>query len=73
MIYPNPFNNQLTVVSEKADRFELYSLSGFVVRSEAISKAKGITKINVSALKSGVYILRLYSGGEHYDHKLVKY
>lgn len=68
-VYPNPVSNQLTVNGDFVNaRMEIYTLNGkLVYTSESKSRE---AKINVSGLKSGMYILRIKSNNTVVNKKI---
>jgi hypothetical protein len=61
-VYPNPANNILYIDSEeRISRIVVYSIKGEIIKE--ISQLE-ISMINVSDLKSGVYILSLFNENE---------
>lgn len=76
-LQPNPFQESITLelTLEAAKPFELkvYSLDGKVVYEKPLGTAKQwVEKINLSELKSGVYLLQVSNGVEELMTKLVK-
>lgn len=58
-VYPNPTSNFINIKSnENSDRIELYNSIGQLV----LEKKEHTKLLNVEGLKSGVYILKIYSG-----------
>jgi hypothetical protein len=69
-IYPNPATNNFTVNlgnDEKAN-IQLYNIVGQQVYSETIN---GTAQVNVSNLKSGVYMLKINQNGKSYTTKVI--
>ena len=64
-VYPNPFDNQLVIMSEGALRIEVYNLVG-----QKIASAEGHNEVvlNTSLWKSGVYFVKVNGS----THKIVK-
>lgn len=54
-VYPNPVFNELTVNSEKSDRFKIFGLSGQKVMEGTL--VPGINKFDFSGFAPGVYLL----------------
>lgn len=69
VVYPNPFVDHLQVQTSNANRLEIYTLSGVRVLT---SKIHEITKLDLSTLRAGVYIMRLYSINSYEEVKLIK-
>lgn len=66
-LYPNPANSLLHVRSEKLasiEQWRLYNLFGDLVLS-----GESEHDISVSGLASGLYVLRIFSGGQWYSLK----
>ena len=58
-VYPNPTSNFINIKSnENNDRIELYNAIGQLV----LEKKEHTKLLNVEGLKSGVYILKIYTG-----------
>lgn len=67
-IYPNPVNNTLRIQStEKIKSVEVFSLSGAQMLSSANSN-----QVDVSGLKSGIYIVRVETNLSVVTQKLIK-
>ncbi len=75
-IYPNPANSQLTIHFSKMAsdaEFTIYDLTGRRVFYETINTSASDTKVNISALTSGIYFYNLNSGeGKTVTGKFVK-
>ncbi|MDP9230449.1 MAG: M43 family zinc metalloprotease [Bacteroidota bacterium] len=74
-IYPNPTTSELSINFEYDTRWigkEIFILNvmGQIVKSEAISSK--VQKIDISGLKSGIYIIRAQKNGEKIIRKFVK-
>lgn len=58
-VYPNPASDYINIKSEEiVDRVELYNAIGQLV----LKKKQNTKLLNVEGLKSGVYVLKIYSG-----------
>jgi len=69
-VYPNPaFGNVVNIISNDFDVFEvdIYSLSGKLMISNAVSNGQ----INISNLKSGVYLINIKSSYGNQNKKLI--
>lgn len=55
LVFPNPFNNYITIVSSKEDELIIYTVDGRISKKAPISK--GNTIIHTDDLSSGAYIL----------------
>ena len=72
MVYPNPFSEQIYIspISETSTTYSIFDIAGKEIMQ---GKCKdGITVVNTSNLKSGIYFLRLISGDHSYCEKIVK-
>jgi hypothetical protein len=72
-IYPNPVKDRLTIVRNVArDRTwgEIYNTTGAKVMSFEMNEPE--TEINVSALSSGIYFIRLMDGNNKVTRRFVK-
>ena len=71
-IYPNPVVNILNVQTgiDGIERAEVLDISGRVFRSTDLDQ--GLNRIDLNNLKSGSYILRMYSADKTYIHKFIK-
>lgn len=75
LIFPNPVKNKLNIQFKGYDdqnkrRIELYALSGAKVYLR--ENCENTNVVDVSALDSGVYILRIEVGLQKYFYKLIK-
>jgi hypothetical protein len=71
-VYPNPVSDYINVSipNNMSFKYSVYSLTGKVLLKGKSDSNK--TRINVSALRSGLYILKLKSGSSVYSTKFVK-
>ncbi|RJE71218.1 hypothetical protein BGP76_08685 [Reichenbachiella sp. MSK19-1] len=69
-MYPNPVLSQLTISAPEADRLEVYTLTGVLVRDEQIGGQT--VQLDCSALQAGVYLVRLYDGNQYSTYRLIK-
>ena len=69
LIYPNPANSVLNLGSEDVESAEILTLNGNLIKSY---KNPG-TKINISSLENGVYIIRYQMNGRFNSQKIIKY
>lgn len=68
IIYPNPANNYLMINSIKTvDKVELTDFTGRVLITSTNK-----TKIDISLLQTGVYLIRIYMGDKVHTKKLLK-
>lgn len=74
VVYPNPFENTLNVSFTKPQQmettFELYTLTGQLIETEALIQYK---PINTQNLPSGIYFLNIAQGNNTLTTELVKY
>ncbi|WP_395044434.1 T9SS type A sorting domain-containing protein [Flavobacterium sp.] len=68
VIYPNPVNEILFIENTFIFDAKIYDVSGKVVFSENSLN----NNLNVSNLKSGLYLLNINDNGQIYNHKFVK-
>lgn len=67
-IYPNPANDTL-YFSENLNQIKIYDLTGNLI----VHLENSISKINISALAGGVYILKAKtSSGKEFEQKFIK-
>lgn len=79
VIYPNPFNNAITVELPAAAISDvtatIFDLQGRTMKTREQSLIKGLNTLtfdNLDELKSGVYFIRLQTGSETKTVKIVK-
>ncbi|MCA1745866.1 MAG: T9SS type A sorting domain-containing protein [Bacteroidales bacterium] len=73
-VYPNPFGNHLSIVSELKEikSIDIYTYDGRLVEQLQVSGYSA--NINSSLMKSGLYLLQvIFADGSRYASKLVKY
>jgi hypothetical protein len=74
-VYPNPASTILNVdFGLNIGRFnslELFDISGRLVRKQSISNQLEQTQLDVSAISSGVYLLKVSSNREQFSTKLI--
>jgi uncharacterized delta-60 repeat protein len=76
-IAPNPANNILNIYTTGLQRnkqatISVISSTGVVMKTKQLSSSTQTTQLNVSSLKSGVYIIKLVSGDEILYRRFVK-
>ena len=70
-VYPNPFNDVLTIESTEASRIYVVDLTGKLLLKKEINSSS--TTLNTGTLSSGVYILNVIKyDGTSVSYKLVK-
>jgi hypothetical protein len=67
-IYPNPANEKVMIKTEGVYNYEIMSLSGFSISNG--SNLIGITKVDLSHLSRGTYIIRISNNKSIETHKL---
>ncbi len=80
LVFANPFNNtlrmQLNIANPSIVSINIYDMKGNLVVSEKPamynSASNSIVVSSTSALKSGVYILKLSVGNEQFNYKIIK-
>lgn len=72
-VYPNPTNNLIKVNSPMQLRnLQVISLNGTILIDKVVVGQKGFYEIDVSALNSGIYFLKLFGKGTIKTFKIVK-
>ncbi len=74
IVYPNPASNQITIELSSKDAFEHYRLSnlyGQILLTGNINSNK--TKINLSDITAGVYIIQILGVKENESKKIIIY
>lgn len=67
-VYPNPTSGIVYISpSEKVLTIQIYDLLGKVIMSE-----KGVNKVNIRDLSSGVYMIKLSDGDNESLHRIIK-
>jgi hypothetical protein len=77
MAYPNPFVNELRVtlpqsMQGKQFKIELFNAGGQVVKTKSIAAASQTETVTTSDLGRGFYIIRVSSGTEKFQYKVIK-
>ena len=72
-LYPNPVTNELNIkgVSEKA-HIVVVNLSGTVMKSEVLNQSYDSSRIDVSSLSPGLYLIKIEDKGSSKEFKFVK-
>ena len=69
-IYPNPITNYLNIISsEFINKLEIYDLLGKKIKE---IKKNNIETVNLSEIDFGIYIIKLYSGNNIENHRIIK-
>lgn len=80
-VYPNPFSQQITIITktiqaaETSDRLELYSINGVLLYRRTLSDRLNNMPIvlnDLPALANGTYLLKTYLNGKTNTVKIVK-
>lgn len=69
-IYPNPVNDFLIIDLNRAASYSIINLTGKILRSNKLSK--GVNKVNVSNLSTGLYFLKIKTDEGLVTKKLIK-
>ena len=56
-VYPNPFDELLTIQAANNSTFIIYSSAGELIKEGALDQ--GQNNINLSSLKAGLYVLKI--------------
>jgi Secretion system C-terminal sorting domain len=73
LIYPNPFNNEITInyeLQNSAATLAIYTLLGENLMNKKITQNS--TKINLNKFSSGVYFLQIIDGKSRINQKIIK-
>jgi photosystem II stability/assembly factor-like uncharacterized protein len=76
-VFPNPFSNSITIEGLKTSsqniHIQLFDMSGILVHDEKTDRINNeAVTINTSNLKTGVFLLRITDGINHYTRKILK-
>lgn len=71
-VYPNPFNEQLSVETEKVRGIELYTMQGKEVSVVLRQQDSGRWLIETSQLAEGMYMLEIIQDAQHTYKKVLK-
>ncbi len=69
-IYPNPVKEVLHIECDNLNQLELIDLNGRVLKSEVVGKGMTQYKWNLEGVKTGLYIVKLYSQDGVYTEKI---
>ncbi len=77
IIAPNPFVDDITILSkanERIDKIELFNINGLKLGESYLKNFTNIKLSNIlgKSLATGVYILRIYTNNSKNDYKLIK-
>ncbi len=73
-VYPNPATSNLTINLDLVgnnNSFEIFDMSGKLVKADALNNFDGSQEINVSEFSKGVYILKANNGSQIYTTKFI--
>jgi hypothetical protein len=70
-IYPNPAKNNITIENNNfvISNIELYNITGQLVKTENVNSMS--INMNISDLKTGIYILELHTNETSIRRKLI--
>ncbi len=68
-IYPNPASNEFYINSTENVEVSIYDMLGKVVISKEVDSNNAI---EISSLKSGIYLVKIVSNGKISQHRLIK-
>mgnify|MGYP003639615077 FL=1 len=67
-IYPNPSSNVINIrTDETIDKTQLYNTLGQLI----LNKDRNTKQLNIYSIKSGIYILKIYSGNKTVTKKVI--
>ena len=58
-IYPNPAQKEITIRSNSIKSYQLFSIQGDLIEQKLLSQPE--TKLDVSTLPNGIYIIKVES------------
>lgn len=73
-VYPNPATSNLTInldIVGNNNSFEIFDMSGKLVKADALNNFDGSQEINVSEFSKGIYILKANNGSQIYTTKFI--
>lgn len=70
LIYPNPFENQITISTTNEISFEFYTITGNLLISE--NGVKGSQTLDLSYLPEGIYIIKCLIEKNPFYEKIIK-
>ena len=62
-VFPNPFNEKITVISHNANHVALYDVLGNVVKHAVAEAGQTTISLDVADLPKGIYFIRLLNDG----------
>ncbi len=69
-VYPNPATDVITIAAENMEGYQIFDILGKQLANETVSTSQ--TTVNVAALHSGVYFLRIKTSSTWITKKIVK-
>jgi len=70
-IYPNPLKDYLSIQFPKSRSIKKVVIVD-IAGKKIFEQTKNISQVNVSRLKTGIYIILIYSGSKNYHYKFIK-
>lgn len=61
VLYPNPASSIVTVKYKNIKQMQIFDIAGRLIKTEAYNGIENNTKLNVSGLHKGVYIIKVIS------------
>jgi Pectate lyase len=71
-IYPNPASDILVIKNAQAGTFRIFDTLGHTVLAGSVNQSDASNKINIAALNTGVYLLKLTNDSKSAIYKFVK-
>lgn len=74
IIFPNPFSNVLAIAGNYTEKtnINIFSAIGQLVYNEEVINSNGVITIDLSHLKSGIYLLKLDTGSTVLKETIIK-
>ncbi|MCB0399367.1 MAG: T9SS type A sorting domain-containing protein [Winogradskyella sp.] len=73
VLFPNPVNNQLYIKSKlNIDTIKIFDINGRLIQNKTMNDSNVQNEVSVSALKSGVYFIEVYSNRQKEVLKFIK-
>ncbi|WP_431106776.1 DUF7619 domain-containing protein [Winogradskyella poriferorum] len=73
VLFPNPVNNQLYIKSNlNIDTIKIFDINGRLIQNKTMNDSNVQNEVSVSALKSGVYFIEVYSNGQKEVLRFIK-
>ena len=69
-IYPNPANNKITIVADEHEMVTIFTVDGIMVFQQMVTE--GISSIDISALNTGAYMVKVKTSGRVSSSLLIK-